>query len=114
VSSNLSESRAGYLPVVSDHRVLWVDVPQGLLFGTPLVLLPTQSPQRFTLQDPQVVSRYIKSVSAQLQKAQLLPRLLDLRLNLVINTTLRIPLKQLSKLNKHVTTSLHHIDPSSD
>lgn len=56
VSVNLINSRAGYLPVVSDHRVLWVDVPQRTLFGLRLALLPSRTPQRFTLQDPRVVS----------------------------------------------------------
>jgi hypothetical protein len=79
VSVNLTNSRAGYLPVVSDHRVLWVDVPQRSLFGSRLALIPTRIPQRFTLHDPRVVSRYINSVSSQFQEARLLPRLLELQ-----------------------------------
>jgi hypothetical protein len=75
----LTNSRAGYLPVVSNHRVLWVDVPQRSLFGSRLALIPTRIPQRFTLHDPRVVSRYINSVSSQFQEARLLPRLLELQ-----------------------------------
>jgi hypothetical protein len=79
VSVNLTNSQAGYLPVVSNHRVLWVDMPQRSLFGSRLALIPTRIPQRFTLHDPRVVSRYINSVSSQFQEARLLPRLLELQ-----------------------------------
>jgi hypothetical protein len=79
VTPSLDSSRCGYLPVVSDHRVLWVDVPQQSLFGSRLSLIPTRTPQRLSLQDPRVVAKYISSVESQFREANLLSRLLELQ-----------------------------------
>jgi hypothetical protein len=75
VSSNLLHSKCGYLKVVSDHRVLWMDVPQHILFGQRLSTLPTRHPHRLALQDPRIASKYVASLESQLCEAGLLQRL---------------------------------------
>jgi hypothetical protein len=79
VTANLWSSRCGYLPVVSDHRVLWIDIPQEQLFGRRLSALPIRTPQRLILQDPRVVEKYITAISNQLQSVHFLDRLQSLR-----------------------------------
>jgi hypothetical protein len=98
VSSNLASSRCGYLPVVSDHRILWVDVPQRTLFGNRLSLLPTRTPQRLSLQDPRVVKKYISSVVDQYKESNLLPRLCQLQSQMESHCTPEL-IKEFNKLD---------------
>lgn len=79
VSASLLQSRCGYTKIVSDHRVLWVDIPHQSLFGTRLSSLPGRSPQRLVLNDPRIVSKYISTLTARLQSEEFLPKLLQLQ-----------------------------------
>lgn len=79
VSPALLDSHAGFLPILCDHRILWIDVPVQVALGRSMAKLPIMKPQRLILQDPRIVQRYItileglleiKEVDAKLDEVQ--------------------------------------------
>jgi hypothetical protein len=79
VSAALCDLKCGYLPVVSDHRVLWMDVPYAVAFGRKFPNLPIHKPQRLILQDPRVVSKYVDSLQKFLNGQGILEKATALR-----------------------------------
>jgi hypothetical protein len=70
VSPALDNVEAGFLPVSCDHRVLWVDIPKTIVFGTRSEPLPSKVSKRLILQDPRVLVRYTTELEKQLQLHQ--------------------------------------------
>jgi hypothetical protein len=79
VSSAFVGLECGYLPVVSDHRILWMDVPHAIAFGRKFANLPTHKPQRLIFQDPRVVKRYVDILQKFLQEHKIMDKANDLR-----------------------------------
>jgi hypothetical protein len=68
VSPSLLGNKCGYLKVVSDHRVLWLDLPYNITFGHKLSNLPIRQPQRLILQDPRVVGKYVTILESYMKE----------------------------------------------
>lgn len=71
-TSALSNCRCGFLPVLFDHRALWIEVPMDLALGTNLA--PTYRPQarRLKLEDPRIVTRFLDIYEAEAKRYNLL------------------------------------------
>jgi hypothetical protein len=78
VSANCTNCQCGYLPISSDHRVLWVDIPYTIALGRNIPAFPYRRPQRLTLQDPRVVKKYLTDLTTFLQNHDVLKRAQDL------------------------------------
>ena len=66
-SPNLSSTRSGYLSfkrLLSDHRGLWIDIPQHLLFGYNPPPIHHPNARRLNLKDPRVVTAYLEFLKA--------------------------------------------------
>jgi hypothetical protein len=68
ISAALLGSKCGYLPVVSDHRALWLDIHYDITFRQKLSNLPSRQPQCLTLQDPRVVGKYVTKLQEYMQR----------------------------------------------
>jgi hypothetical protein len=79
VSSTLKESKCGYLPVVCDHRILWIDIPIQIALGRDIPTSAGRCPQRLKLQDPRVVNKYVSVLTETLQSNNVLSRLKTLQ-----------------------------------
>jgi hypothetical protein len=74
-SASLQSSRAGFLKIYCDHRILWIDIPQEAAFGRHLHSNSQTSSSRLQLQDPRVVTRYTGFLESFLTEHQILSRL---------------------------------------
>jgi hypothetical protein len=87
VSANLLGSQCGYSPSPTDHLVLWVDIPCKVALGRSSPSFPTRRPQRLTLQDPRVVSKYLSTLTDFLKIQDFLARVQSLSQKMVLQIT---------------------------
>jgi hypothetical protein len=66
VTASLLNSEAGFLPIIGDHRALWLDIPQSIAFGRELENIQPVRPSRLSLQDPRIIKKYTDLVQAYL------------------------------------------------
>lgn len=64
-AASMQNCRCGFLPILFDHRPLWVEIPMDAVLGTNLA--PTLRPQarRLKLEDPRIVNKFLDSYEKQ-------------------------------------------------
>ena len=77
-SPHIAASKGGYLSfntLGGNHRGLWIDIPNELLFGFNPPSLPMAHARRLQMEDPRVVGRYTDKLHALFQKHQVYDQL---------------------------------------
>ena len=78
VSPNLIPERAGYLPfgmLPGDHRGIWMDIESKYFYGHTMADTPIAEARRLKMNDPRVVSKYLKDLHAAFQHYNLYSRI---------------------------------------
>jgi hypothetical protein len=72
---------------MSDHRVLWVDIPYTLALGRKISAFSYQRPQRLVLQDPRVVNKYLTNLTTFFESHDVLKRVQKLQVAMDVGVT---------------------------
>jgi hypothetical protein len=78
VSASLAQCPSGYMEIVCDHRMLWIDVPADIAFGYTPPATASLSPKRLILQDPRIVNKYNELLKGKLEEHDVLHRITTL------------------------------------
>lgn len=99
ISTMLLGSDCGYLQIISDHRILWMDITHDIAFGWKMSQLPTRPPQRLILQDLRVVHKYIAYLQEFLQSHKFLKKVSILQKRMFLNGCTEDDVKKYNKLD---------------
>jgi hypothetical protein len=74
VSRTLRNLKCGYTTQWTDHRMLWIDLPTEMAFGSVEPVIPKAQARRLILNDPRVVQKYMKDYKNHIKGDELLKR----------------------------------------